>query len=605
VDFDKCIAEDGQIDPFARGWLKSLGGYQERSVSGTGIHAVVRSGLPEGRGRAKPDPGGLTKKVELYDRKRFFCFTGRVRRDFEEIEDAQSAVNEFLNTLFPSKPRKKPRAQIPSNLDDADLLDRARNSASGRKFTALFDKGNTGGYGSHSEADFALINQLIFWCAGDGDRVIRLFEQSALFRDDKHKNYVTDSVHNALASYSGEFYDEARARRAVERALPEHIAMLLQPIWTERKAVSAFKAYAALLVMSSERGVKVEHGIRVGVDIRTLSEICNVRFQTLSENALPWLVRKRLIRWQRGKGERAGYFILRTAQNRNTVYIPTWTTSVPGLRNARELIRLCYGVSSKAKVKRVGSFAAMLLLPMSLHPERGFTPADISRITARRPNDVRRILKKLVRAGLVVEADAGDIYHLPADFWERLEVELEASGVAASERSRKRRHDAQREKHRAKILKSKGLSPERIAVELGIDVERVREMLKEPDKPPPKSERPRTSQKVKVARRARNEALSEDPPGEPVRPQRRERTGPEPLTEEEQKDAEAIGAYEGRYGEFGWDQASAKKLFYKTGRWPDAATLKKLRDYQELIHQGMTPRWAREELSGAGRHGPL
>jgi hypothetical protein len=51
------------------------------------------------------------------------------------------------------------------------------------------------------------------------------------------------------------------------------------------------------------------------------------------------------------------------------------------------------------------------------------------------------------------------------------------------------------------------------------------------------------------------------------------------LTEEESKDAAAILAYEVRYGSFGWDRASEKKLFYMTGRWPDAKAFARLRGY--------------------------
>ena len=48
-------------------------------------------------------------------------------------------------------------------------------------FAALW-AGDTSGYPSHSEADLALANHLVFWCDGDPDLMDQLFRQSALYR---------------------------------------------------------------------------------------------------------------------------------------------------------------------------------------------------------------------------------------------------------------------------------------------------------------------------------------------------------------------------------------------------------------------------------------
>jgi NrS-1 polymerase HBD domain len=502
IDFDGCIDGTGEIDPFARQWSEKIDGYQERSVSDTGIHAVVVAGLPGGRGRRKANPGGRVKEVELYDRNRFFCFTGRVLKGFDSIEENQQVVDEFLTTLFPPKPRKKPRAQVPTNLDDAELLDRARNSASGRRFMALYDRGDASSHPSPSEADFALINMLIFWCAGDAERVIRLFEQSALYREGKHRNYVADSVANALASYEGSFYDERRSREAVKRTLPPFFNLLLQPIWTERKAVSAYKAYAALLIMATERGVKTDEGIRVGVDIRTLAELCNVGVDTLSRNALPWLLKKphQLVRWRRGKGDKAGYFILLTpAVESNTIY-PRSLYSVGLYGELRQLIRLCYGRSKKSLFGRLGSLSAMVLLPLVIAAKQ-LTLDDLAEKTGRKASHLKSVVAKMVEASLVVEACEG-VYRLPTDFWQRLDIELEKSGIAEAERMRKRQHDGHREIHLVKLLQGRGLSPNTIALKVGISVERVKEMLKPPDKVPEAPEKIRSTAEVFALARA-------------------------------------------------------------------------------------------------------
>jgi putative DNA primase/helicase len=48
--------------------MDALGGYQEVSPSGTGVHIIVKGKLPEGRSRRG--------KIEAYSRERFFTFTG-------------------------------------------------------------------------------------------------------------------------------------------------------------------------------------------------------------------------------------------------------------------------------------------------------------------------------------------------------------------------------------------------------------------------------------------------------------------------------------------------------------------------------------------------
>ena len=69
VDFDRCRnPETGGIVPEVQVALDSLGGYAEVSLSGTGVHVIVRSKKIE-----KPRKGG---GVEVYDCKRFFVMTG-------------------------------------------------------------------------------------------------------------------------------------------------------------------------------------------------------------------------------------------------------------------------------------------------------------------------------------------------------------------------------------------------------------------------------------------------------------------------------------------------------------------------------------------------
>jgi putative DNA primase/helicase len=67
VDFDKVILE-GKIAPLAKERIKRLRSYTELSVSGSGLHVIVK---------ARPLNSGITHDgVEMYTSGRFFTMTG-------------------------------------------------------------------------------------------------------------------------------------------------------------------------------------------------------------------------------------------------------------------------------------------------------------------------------------------------------------------------------------------------------------------------------------------------------------------------------------------------------------------------------------------------
>ena len=67
VDFDKVIS-GGEIASLAQERIKRLGSYTERSVSGGGLHVIVK---------ARPLASGITHDgVEMYTSGRYFTMTG-------------------------------------------------------------------------------------------------------------------------------------------------------------------------------------------------------------------------------------------------------------------------------------------------------------------------------------------------------------------------------------------------------------------------------------------------------------------------------------------------------------------------------------------------
>ena len=103
VDLDGCLdPESGELHPAAGEILARLGGYQECSPSGTGMHAIVIASLPGGTGReTKQTPWTHEDRHELgiYDRGRFFTVTGA---GSGAISDRQEQLDALIAAMFPA-----------------------------------------------------------------------------------------------------------------------------------------------------------------------------------------------------------------------------------------------------------------------------------------------------------------------------------------------------------------------------------------------------------------------------------------------------------------------------------------------------------------------
>jgi len=169
------IDMDGHIDGELVGYIHS---YTERSQSGKGAHIICRAKLP--------DEGRRNDKYEIYDRGRYFVMTGDVIGQHAEIADAQTKVDVFVDHVFgPAKPKSKPQPKRAKKLPSkTDVIDRIMASQQADKFKQLWS-GDISGWGSHSEADAALLSILRFWTGGDKQQSLALFGQSKLAERDK------------------------------------------------------------------------------------------------------------------------------------------------------------------------------------------------------------------------------------------------------------------------------------------------------------------------------------------------------------------------------------------------------------------------------------
>ncbi len=197
IDFDHC-ADDGQLAPWAREIVEAIDSYTEWSPSGEGLHVILRGRLP---------PGGRRRgSVELYDELRYFTMTGQVLPGYETVEARQEALERLHRRIFSRKRRRRPERprRRGDGLDEASILRRAMGAANGDTFARLF-AGDSSGYDSQSEADFALCMLLAFWTGGDASQMDELFRRSGLHRekwDQRHyadgRTYGEGTIANAI-----------------------------------------------------------------------------------------------------------------------------------------------------------------------------------------------------------------------------------------------------------------------------------------------------------------------------------------------------------------------------------------------------------------------
>lgn len=152
--------------------IEAFKSYTEISVSGTGVHIVIKGKIAKGKHR---------DHVEVYSQLRYMIFTGNVLNPFP-IEERQAILDVLYNEMGDTIDISS-LEQIDGDLTDAEIFERASNASNGDKFLRLCN-GDLTGYPSQSEADFALMSMIAFYTV-DNEQAIRFFRYTALGKRDK------------------------------------------------------------------------------------------------------------------------------------------------------------------------------------------------------------------------------------------------------------------------------------------------------------------------------------------------------------------------------------------------------------------------------------
>lgn len=156
IDMDTCIdMETSQISDEALEVLETLDSYTEISVSGTGLHTIIKAeglNLPFNKrkmqtngiirpdidlitGKQKLDKNGDPKfknpEIELYDKNRYFILTGNIYGGYNQVnertEKLKGIISKYDNSTV-SNINSKASTELQTSIEEALKLDKVFNS---------------------------------------------------------------------------------------------------------------------------------------------------------------------------------------------------------------------------------------------------------------------------------------------------------------------------------------------------------------------------------------------------------------------------------------------------------------------------------------------
>lgn len=214
IDIDKCVtyASDDKekvnpiINDFAKEIIDTLDSYTEFSVSGTGVHIIIKGSLPQsvvGTGRKSTKHG-----LEIYQYGRYFTMTGN-RENANEIYERTEEVAEILEKYFDDSDVQGRVNLVEFEKDEIKLSndalwERMFRSKNGDEIRSLYN-GNLIN-DDHSSSDLALVNHLAFWTGKSATRMDSMFRETSLMRDKWDRIHFSDT---------GETYGERTIATAI------------------------------------------------------------------------------------------------------------------------------------------------------------------------------------------------------------------------------------------------------------------------------------------------------------------------------------------------------------------------------------------------------
>jgi len=97
IDLDKCV-EDSVVSESAQELIDRFESYWETSVSGTGLHCIIKGKIPD-EYRTGKGTGRRKDQIEIYDNGRYFTVSGNVFKQVS-VKDCQSELDVLMTEKF-------------------------------------------------------------------------------------------------------------------------------------------------------------------------------------------------------------------------------------------------------------------------------------------------------------------------------------------------------------------------------------------------------------------------------------------------------------------------------------------------------------------------
>lgn len=219
VDFDHILVDGMIVDDELATIIEGCGTYMELSPSGDGLHMLSLCGKPEGKTRCKR--GGY----EMYDHAHFFTVTGAVygcHLDIDAVPDVLERIYDKYLGADSTQPTQGGNADARQGAfadvdpgegrsNDPNVIYEKLLTTNNAKLQALLG-GDISGYPSHSEADLAMCNFIIFYAGDDAILIDAVFRMTPLYRPEKWDRPDSGSTHGmrtigrATSNYNGDYY---------------------------------------------------------------------------------------------------------------------------------------------------------------------------------------------------------------------------------------------------------------------------------------------------------------------------------------------------------------------------------------------------------------
>lgn len=196
-DFDNCINEKGEINNIVSNFIEKLDTYTEFSNSNKGIHCIAKTSIPfSNRSKTKEIFNRLGTDIEIFTNNHFCGLTGDIFQNKNIINDRTEIIQELYQIYYSKSEQDltktadtKTDNTIGNTLSVEEIIEIASTKSKNKELFKKLFNGDYSDYPSQSEADYAFMHNLAFWCAKDKEKMDRIFRMSKLYRnkyDEKH-----------------------------------------------------------------------------------------------------------------------------------------------------------------------------------------------------------------------------------------------------------------------------------------------------------------------------------------------------------------------------------------------------------------------------------